>query len=63
MQDQLTSEDIAAFTDQQLRDEMHHAAYVVATLFSQGLDGHARERLNVFTVLREESRRRNGATL
>lgn len=62
-QEDLTLEDIAAFTDKQLRDELQHAAYVVATLFATDLEGHARERLEVFKTLRSETQTRHGGSL
>lgn len=54
----ITTTEAQALTDRDLRDEMQHAAYVVATLLVQGLDTDAG--LDVFPVLREESQRRHG---
>ncbi|MGO1398598.1 MAG: hypothetical protein ACTHVO_09405 [Brevibacterium yomogidense] len=56
----ITTIQAQTLTDSDLRDEMQHAAYVVSTLLVQGLDTHAKDRLNVFRVLREESQRRHG---
>ena len=56
----ITTIQAQTLTDSDLRDEMQDAAYVVSTLLVQGLDTHAKDRLNVFRVLREESQRRHG---
>ena len=59
----ITPSEAASLTDQQLRDELQHAAYVVATLFATDLEGHARERLEVFKTLRSETQTRHGGSL
>lgn len=56
----ITSTEAQALTDQQLRDEMLHAGYVVSSLLLSGLEAHARGRLEVFKLLREETQRRHG---
>lgn len=56
----ISTAEAQALTDTQLRDEMMHAAYVVATLYATDLPGHAADRLEVFKVLRDETQRRHG---
>ncbi|GAA4515488.1 hypothetical protein [Brevibacterium yomogidense] len=59
MQNTLTFTAVASLTDAELRDELNHAAYVVARLLEAGSTDEAGERLKTFTVLRLETQHRH----